>query len=668
MLNSYILACGGSSGAEISIYKIQIDKNFIDEALLKEDIKNPMYYYSNIKSRTYINRKEYFLKIKSTLEDKELDKILNNFKDKNIQSSFFKYRDVIYKTPSYHGNLNNNLKILKDSYENEMIAFFKLRYAHMMCSVYHNLHRYKDEIKFIDSLDRNLLKNSIVWEWIDSFYAGALRHEKQYVKAAYLFSKVFSTHISDSYVGYYDFLIKTDEQWNELLKMAQNDEEKIVFHFLRSINPKNNKLEELKLMTSINKDSIWVKRLLFTISQNIQEIINYNDTKEESKNKIINDFMQYLSEYKSTNELGDFLYGYFMQLQTKKLSTIESVKYQKLLDYLYYISNIKKLNEKEISTKLQNILEVFKTSNINKNLKLITMDKLSTLYEEYSLKQELAYFYRDHYQYDFRMRYINIDDMNNLLKLKNKPNKTYIENLLITSPAVKIEKDYIVLIKSIDHTQKFEFKKALAFAKQLPDVKQNFSDVYDWGKKNRKRASRENPFKIDYHRGFYTQIEFLNTMIKLKEVLKVKPNSATDNFLYANGLYNMSFYGNSSMLGIMYKSSTAIIGNYIQSILEAKKYYNNALKNTNDDEFKAKILYQLMKIDLIETMDEIGAYKEDSYNYRSKYYDYINYKKFVKPLIEHSTSYQQHYYDLQEYKKTKYYNSIKQCVSFEYFK
>ena len=84
-------------------------------------------------------------------------------------------------------------------------------------------------------------ENSIVKDWIQGLYAGALVKNGKVVNGVYEFTKLFSQDKINWHLSYYNFFhIKTNEQWNELLNLATNSEEKTKFYALRALNENSN--------------------------------------------------------------------------------------------------------------------------------------------------------------------------------------------------------------------------------------------------------------------------------------------------------------------------------------------------------------------------------------------------------------------------------------------
>jgi len=661
---------------------------------IKSDIKNPLFYNAYISSRAYEERKAYYQKIRDESNINEWSSYLgiskdaafklvyknglaSVIKDKQKRKEFIAYKEALKNIKRYDTDWKKVLVIFQKLYKKSTLDFFKTRIAYNIVRAYHHLKEYDKEIEFIDSLKRN---SSIVWEWIESYYAGAIKNKGDLVKASYLFSQIFANHKSDAYIGYYDFEIKSDKQWNELLKLAKDREQKTLFHFLRSLKNRYSMIHELKYMLEIDKNSIWTKRLLNMVAQRVQFHIFANYDKEEKK--YINDFINLLQEYHYDN-FTNFLYAYFSVLVQNKIADVKlPTKEKELINYLYYVKNLKKLDEKELSKRIKEVENLYKDDqDIINSLRKYTFSNIYKLFPKNSIKREFAYYYTqeniDEDYYDFRYSFREWSEMKKLKKFIEKKDKTYIEKLLLHSKANKYNDNFAKLSHSIYLTRKGKYKEALKIVKTLPPCPKDFNDVYDWGEKDRQRASRENPFNINMsgnnraydYEYFYSQTKFLKTMIKLKEVLKVNPNSDIDNYLYATGLYNISFYGNSPMLGRMYKSCTAMTSGSLETLPEAKKYYLKVLKYSKNKELLAKTYYQLMKIDFVESMlkleDKGYPFKEfDEFRYGYG----NNFKAFSKPIVQNSPEYKKHYKELLRYKKTKFYNKIKQCVVFEHFR
>lgn len=684
-------------------YLMESYYNFIDKNLLDKSLRdNPLYLYSDSSAYAYEDRVNFYDKIRKDLnldewsrylgiskrEAKELvydGKLkLGIIKNRAKREEFREYRGLLNLIDEYDTNWFKFLEKANILYKKSKLKFFRNRIAYNIVRAYHNLGKYTKEISFIESLDRD---DSIVWEWIDSYYAGAIQHQRDFVKSAYLFSKVFSTHKSDAYIGYYDFKIRTNKEWRALLKLAKNSEEKIVFHLLRALNPSNNELAELEYMSEIDPKSKWTQALLFLISQRAQYIFyrlmenDYYDDEEDNTRKIgdkryLKDFLSYLNRYQNISKLNRFLFSYFQYLQNGKRVSINLKRYQKLLDYLYYIDNLNEPNEIETSKRLLDVQERIEDSNVTYSLRRYTLDKFSKLYPKDTIKELVSSFGDEDYQYmyfngaDLKKRFTlkNFKELNALL---NKKNKNYIEKLLVELIGyLKLNRNYINLYYGILYTQEMDFNSALKYVKKLKPPSRKCFDgyyTYSWDcKYDKMRVSEYNPFNVSFSGNnrkkvsnkLYTHKRFLETILKIEDALDKNSSSIMDHFLYANGLYNISFFGNSPMFATIFRSPYEIDSHSKIFLDKAEKHYKRVLELTDDPEMKAKVYYQLMKISFDNMLIE---------HFKDKDFFFVE-EKDIRKIIKGNSEYKRLYHEFLKYKNTKYYKRVKGCATFRYFK
>ncbi len=674
-------------------YINEADFNFIDNSFLKEETKNPLYRYAHISSWAYDKRVTYYQRIKKELNLKEWsnyldistqeaedivykDKSPTIIRDKNKRDSFIAYKNALGLIKDYDTDWKEVLKAFDSLIKKSPDNFFKTRIAYNIVRAYHNLEEFDKEITFIDNLKKD---NSIVWEWIESYRAGAIQHRGDFVTSAYLFAQIFATHKSDAYIGYYDFKIRDDNEWNRLLQMAKNPQEQTLFHFLRAINPKNNELLELKYMTKIDANSIWVKRLLYLVAQKAQfrvfllksgEYQDYYDFTKKDLEAYVDDFLGYLKA-NQRDKFEKYLLSYFEYIYHHKKIPIKDNRYQKLLEYIAFIDELKSVDEDLVSKRLIDIENSFKNSDIIKSLQKYTMVKLSKLYPQNSIKATLSGYFKEYDRFfdgaDFRAN-LNLKKLNELVALKDKRDKNYIEKLMLNSKEINLNPNLINVYYAVLYTRDGEFKKALNYTKDLPMPPKWYNDIYDGSKSNTMRVSRYNPFNVNFSGNNrdnknlkYTHKKFLKTIIKIQEELQKNPNSVMDNFLMANGLYNISDLGNSPMFAMIYRDTSTINSENLASIQKAERFYKKALQLTKDRELKAKIYYQLLKVSLAKDMQR---YKnKNPYSIKPTFKDMNS----IFELLKKDTEYSQLYKKLLEYRDTKYFNKIKNCATFKYF-
>ncbi len=631
-------------------------------------LKDPLQNKSYLISQKYILAKNYYQKKRNELNIKEWSEYLKIAKaeakrivyankppimiEKEKQSSFLTYKKALSNIKDYDTNWTKVEQDFLNLYKEEKLPFFRLRIAYNLIKAYHNQKKFDKELEFINSLKRENFPKSIVWEWIDSFKAGAIKNKGNLVTSSYMFAKIFTTHKSDSYIGYYDFGVKSDKEWSELLTKAKNDEEKTLFYFLRAINPKANKLQELKEMTKIDPNSKWVKVLSLMLAQKVQFLSYYKVVEKLDKNQenFINSYISYLKENLISDEQR-FIYNYLNLIAFNKKPTYKN----RLLDYIYYVLSLKSIDEQELSHKLQKISNYYDKNSLER----FTIFSISKLYPKDSLKRFLTknyendyrgYFYSDDIIYRFNHKFLD-----EFQKFIHKKKKTYIERLLSKMYAIShINQQEINLYYSLIYTDEGNYKKAYNLIKENPLQRKEYENPFNT------KFSGDNRTHFAIKRKLYSQKKFLKTMISIEKNLKKNKNSVMDNFLKATALYNLTCYGSNPVFRYIYRGTSI---NYDENRLldKSKKYYQKALKLTNDRELKAKILYAIMKIEFSKKQQYIK-------NHKSFYPTLYDNPKTLKNFVLLNKEYVELYKKLQEYKDTNYYQEIKNCATFKFFK
>jgi uncharacterized protein YlxP (DUF503 family) len=166
-------------------------------------------------------------------------------------------------------------------------------------------------------------------------------------------------------------------------------------------------------------------------------------------------------------------------------------------------------------------------------------------------------------------------------------------------------------------------------------------------------------------------------MLRIKSALKKNPKSSIDHFLYANALYNKSWFGNFPMSSVLYRSSHLIRGEKIPrttDLSEAQKEYELALEYANykdekkNDNFKAKVAYQLLKIKFNIAISDTYQYDKETWAMPRFASPYNGTKKIIQ-LLKESRDFTEAIRDFKsEYQHTKYAKEvIEKCITFRYF-
>jgi len=239
-----------------------------------------------------------------------------------------------------------------------------------------------------------------------------------------------------------------------------------------------------------------------------------------------------------------------------------------------------------------------------------------------------------------------------------KKKRSFFEERVFRANMKALKRNDVAMILSTLYMQNNNFSQARSYIRQTP---------------RSNRLSEYNPFnssisinnKIKF-RKTYSMRAFAETMSRLEERLKEKESAkARDYYLYGNGLYNKSWFGNFPMSSVFFHKED-IYKNAIpptSNLKKARKAYENALQLTTDDKFKAEIAYQLLKIEF--NMARINI---DNYSKEMNKMPKLDETKNIRLLLQSSRSFIEAVKDYKsDHAHTKYGEKvIKESIIFTY--
>ncbi|MCG3657885.1 hypothetical protein [Aliarcobacter butzleri] len=618
------------------------------EANLKEwqeELKN-RYSIENIEDFIY-KRKNLNL-----LRDNEISEYIKFVEKQESCVTYDYYKPVPTGCEGYIDEALNNIDKTTSQY-------LKLRYFYLAFRLAH--FKQQEPLKIYEKY-KYLLQNdtkTIVKDWIQGIYAGALIKNGETVKGVYEFSKLLDESKINSHLSYYNFFhIKTNEQWNELLAKAQNNEEKTKFYALRSLKPESNILEELENIKKVDVNSKWLDFVLFRELLNYQLFFNQN---EETVVELPKKYIEFLKTIKRDDMyLVNLSLAYFSIFQK---NYVEASKYSKellekypdsheaqTLAYILYLEKLEKIDiktENEIYTKMT---ELTKKDHTSQSIHDYTFVILEKLYKKQNdkfnafLSKHINYLDMSAFDLELMERFEVFMKSTPDSKLKEYMQKSFSKQAKNDSYATKTR----LLINNL------KFQEALETNTSFLNEKIEFNPFNTFIKGNNRTGKQD----------VLTIKEFLTKMIVIKTELEKNPKSVMDNYLFANALYNLSYFGNSDRITTVYRSNYSIGSPLLQKekLEKAIKHYNIALENSKDKEFQAKLTYMISKAylalaDLSNEKDRWKYYGESKYNYGTIYETFLQ-KNGAK------------YFDTlkQDFGNTKYYQElIQQCGDFKIY-
>ena len=685
-------ACG--PGNYYSDFEKENFYNFLPAPLDDFDNENPLFWvvsgshiYAHDAYVTYsetiqkkLNIQEWQAYFKNRLSRKEVEDLIYNEKIPSAKR-YAKYRQKI-QNKAFKNYL---LTIAEIGERVELLEvqdkFLRLRYLLLAMRANFYEKQYKESLLLYNKVYPSVSSvKSIVVEWIDALRAGALQHLGKNFESNQLYAKVLS-HKSNAYLGYHDFKIKNNTEWDALLATAKSANEKARYHFLRALKSDGSMVLEHKAIATIAPKSVWFERLTYMLMQDFQVGNFAYETSENKENKYVQtsheiyslkekQFLETMRTLKEPSFLDVYTQTYLKFLASGKLE-VEKVAWLKnkatpkekpfveILAYLDEVIHVTKSKQKSLFKHLKRL-----SSHVNSELKdsLFRYTALHNraVYPKMSAKRLYSKVFADNTRYSewFVSRDAILAD--SFEAYVEEKNRNYYEQNLFKRSMKILAKNDVAKTLALLNIKDGNFKKAQKYLDQVPQMN---------------RESEYNPFNVSIS-GLnrkkigtkkYTQRAFVETMLKIEASLKKNPKSAMDYFLHATGRYNTSWFGNSPMFGTIWKTSKGIeteqahhIRHNFKTIL---KEYELALKYAKKEEFKAKIAYQILKVKmnqevLIAYNHDIGSvYISDEKRRSLK----INVKK-SSLLVNAFSEYKR------VYEKTKYGQEIiASCATFGFF-
>ena len=528
----------------------------------------------------------------------------------------------------------------------------------------------------------------------------------------YLLSKVFATCEDKS------FAVLQHYNWkltSETLALAKNDEERSVILSIESLRNPAPDLKTIKEIHQLSPNSLYLSFLIGREINKLEDWIftpqftsgspsvvlngeNWYDDYAKAKQENYTKDILYLKDLKeflisildqSYGEQKDYLITAIAQLcfiddevdLGKKYTDMisdkanSSIQMQKNIQLALIALKQNDLHDEKVQNQLfenfnavenliesdlglfKNLYSLYRIAS-NEFLKQGNTVVAGLLFMKSDIKNEGEYSrYNSPYFYTYIGyfdRHATVEDMDKLIALQQKENKTPFENYICSgtiSPNVNYYKD---------------LKGTLAFRNNnLELAYDTFSDMpKDFWEKNYsfKDYLNENPFtpkilqatekrKFNYR---FNKAEFIAKLIRLK-----KQNTAASNLQLAHAYFNVSYLGNSwmmtaydwtsgeSYIDYIYGDNTEVEkryqnGNYY-NLTMAKMYYEKALKLSRNNNEKAMASLMIFECNYYDYYaDYVYSEKEplpfeagqELYNFYNLYSNTANFKKYNCPLLD----------------------------------
>jgi hypothetical protein len=153
---------------------------------------------------------------------------------------------------------------IKQQLEAEKDPFLRQRYAYLLVRLLHHTRHYQEALDAHDHYLSDIQQpDKEIAIWTGLLRAGALQHIDKRAEAAYQFATLFAQTTTKKLEAQLNFSIKTDKEWDALMALCKNDDEKALMHFVRALRVNANSLEEMKSIYALAPDSEWMDAMLF---------------------------------------------------------------------------------------------------------------------------------------------------------------------------------------------------------------------------------------------------------------------------------------------------------------------------------------------------------------------------------------------------------------------
>lgn len=689
--------------------------NFTDPNMIDLPEENPLYKLSGSYA-AHDTRFKYFAQKKKEANIKAWHDYFNGkFDLKEIEALFYNENSIEKSAKTYLNvilypnfskyihflHLQNHLAQNKEEknqkkiitkglklFNNEQQPFLKERYLYLLMRLYHHTQQYSKVLEIYKNNKSAIDNKGIVKEWIEALRAGAYQHLGKRTKANQLYAQIFATHTTNPHYGYYDFKVSNDQEWQELLKSTENKKKKALYHFLRAMQWKNEPLHELKSIAKLAPKSIWFERLAYMILQDLQyqryDIMVHSGKKDKYFKAKIKSyklqkkyFLSVISHLKEPTFFTLYAKLYLNVLEynalkrnelliLRSLANNKQKPYAKLLTYIYSLHQLSSNSsqaQRSLYLQLKPLLKNFSTKKQTSILRYTAL-QISTLNEQNTIEKALNKLFAQNINHRTNILIaLNYADASKFETYIEKKKRSYFETTIFKQSMKNLKKKDVAKILSTLYLQENNLDKAQHYLRQIPEL--NLFTPY-------------NPFNASINgtnrsksKTSYSQKKFIETILRIQSVLTKDPHSARDHFLYANALYNKSWFGNFPMSSVLYRSTNLSKDELLPKTMnldEAKKSYELALKYAEKEEFRAEIAYQLLKIKFNQALTNRDNYSNEIFSmphFGSTYNGTENIIKLLKASKEFTESINNFKFD---YEHTNYGQKvIKECITFEYF-
>ena len=515
------------------------------------------------------------------------------------------------------------------SLQSNKSAFIKQRYAFQIIRLMYQAGMHKEAVAYFDENNDLFLPKITIYYRSLGYLAASKYKLGNFSEANYLYSIIFDNCELMKKSSYLSFHPQNESDWLGAMNLAKTQREKEVLWHLLGIH-----VDPFRAMTEIYKldpKSEFLDLLLVrAVNINEEEFIknqSYWEAKEKSNafntDKVDTKMLDFIEKVATTgNTSKPYLWHlaagylnlirgnykpaetYFVNAESaaaKDNLVAEQIKAFRLISMIEQYTKPNTKTEEILSKELSWIGSSIHHPALRKEcINNWALSRLSEKYQAWgdSIKAQCLDNNRNSLFYSSKK---NVDD---LIAFMDKPAKTNFETFILGVYPYK--KATLINYKAIDLIYKYKFEDAIAMIDICPDAGKaelpadpfviHINDCHDCdfaAKKDR----------------VYTNYTFLKRLVELQKKAETEPENAADYyFKLANGLYNMTFFGNAHSVFesplinlhvgyISWGDDDSEISAYRPyfDCSKAMEYYEKAINASTDNEFKAKCCFMASK-------------------------------------------------------------------------
>lgn len=511
--------------------------------------------------------------------------------------------------------------------------FLKQRYTFQILRLYFYSKRYSQAIQFYDDHKADLSPLSSIYYRSLEIKAGSLYKEKKYAPANFLFAEIFDQYPPLRKRALVNFHPQNNDDWQATISLAKNPAEKEALWTLfgiyadsveairqiYSFNPKSKRLV-LLLVREVNHqeskfDWEYTPSLPTASPPPLQFTLSDGDLNSLEKisesTQILQPYVWYLSLGQLWALKGDTIKAekYFSKVQSLKLTQaliLDQLRISRFFNRLRAQTQIEKKNEDLIAKELLWLKEMKLQFPERRGKRLLEWAEkyLSTIYGKGG-DWIRSLMLMDHPQDPVYQNNVKLDQ---LMAFKKIENPNLFDSYLIK----KYDYSFVDLteLKALNELYQGNFEVANKLISDLQFKKEeklqgdpfliHIKDCHDCD------------FEVPKSKT-YTKKEFIAEINRQFQAVNRKEGNLSElSFRLANGLYNMTYYGNARAIYYTPHSNYPENSPMLLRMDLAEKYYRLALASSSDPEFRAKMTFMLAKTEqnkyfsgLPDTMAEV---------------------------------------------------------------